>query len=73
MNTTFVDEKEHEADTNESTDFETLDSQSCFNLIDCSDSIGTISVGYGGVPLASVVAEQQHLLAVEGVFRPGDV
>jgi len=73
VNTTFVDEKEHESDTSKSTDFEPLDSQSRFNLIDCSDSFGAISVGYGGVLLAGVVAEQQDLLAVEGVFRPGDV
>ena len=50
-----------------------LDSQSRLNLDDCSDTIGTVGVRDGGVLLAGVVAEQQHLLVVEGVFRPGGV
>ena len=51
----------------------TLDSQSLLNLDDGSDTIGTVSVGDGGVHLAGVVAEQKHLLVIEGVFWPRDV
>lgn len=67
--------KKHKADiiTGESTDFKTLDSQSHFNLIDGCDTIGAVSVGYGRVLLAGIVAKQQDLLAVEGVFRPSDI
>ena len=43
------------------------------NLNDGSNTIGTVRVGEGGVLLAGVVAEQQHLLVVKGVFRPSDV
>ena len=50
-----------------------LDSQSRLDLIDCVDGIGAVSVRDGGVLLIGIVAEQQHLLAVEGIFRPGDV
>ena len=50
-----------------------LDSQSRFNLINGGDTVGAVSIGDGGVLLTGVVAEQQHLLAVERVFRPGDV
>jgi hypothetical protein len=49
------------------------DSQSRLDLDDGSDSIGAVSVGDGGVLLAGIVAEQEHLLAVKGVFGPGDV
>jgi len=50
-----------------------LDSQSRLELIDCVDAIGAISVGDGGVLLIGIVAEQQHFLAVEGIFRPSDI
>lgn len=43
------------------------------DLIDGIHSIRAVSVGDGGICLASIVAEQEHLLAVKGVFRPGDV
>ena len=42
-------------------------------LNNSSDTIGTIGVGDGGVFLGGVVAEQEHLLVVRGVFWPGDV
>ena len=73
MNPTFIDENRHKADTNERTDSEMSDSQSSFNLIYCSDSICAVSIGDSGILLSGVVAKQQDLLAVEGVFRPGDV
>ena len=75
MSPTFADEKRHKADimAGESIDFKTLDSQSHFNLIDGCDTIGAVSVGYGCVLLAGIVAEQQDLLAIEGVFRPSDI
>ena len=73
MNTTFVDEKKDESDTVGSTDFEMLESQSRYNLVDCGDSISAIIVRYSGVLLVGIIAEQQHLLALEGIFRPGDV
>jgi len=50
-----------------------LDSQSRLDFIDCVDAIGAVSVGDSGVPLTGTVAEQQDLLAVESIFRPGDV
>lgn len=50
-----------------------LDPQSRLNLIYGSDTIDAIIVGDGRVLLAGVVAEQKDLLAVEGVFRPGNV
>ena len=50
-----------------------LDSQSRFDLIDCIDGIGAVSVGDGGVLLTRIVAEQQHLLAFQGVFWPSDI
>ena len=50
-----------------------LDSQNCLDLIDRIDAIGAVSVGDGGVLLTTIVAEQQHLLAFEGIFRPSDV
>jgi hypothetical protein len=65
--------QKHEANTGGSTDFETLGSQRRFNLIDGGDSIGSVSDRYGGVLLASIAAEQQDLLAVEGVFRPSKI
>ena len=51
----------------------TLNSQSRLNLDHSGDTIGTVSVGDGGVLLAGVVAEQEHFLIVEGVFWPSDV
>jgi len=51
----------------------TLDSQSRLNLDDGSDLIGAVSIGDCGVFLAGVVAEQQHLFTVEGVFWPSYV
>jgi hypothetical protein len=65
--------QKHEADTSRSTDFETLDSQRRFNLVDGGDSIGLVSVRYGGVLFASIIAEQQDLPAVEGVVRPSKI
>jgi len=50
-----------------------LNPQCRVDLIDGRNTIGAVRVGDGGVLLVSVVAEQQHLLAVQGVFRPRDV
>ena len=50
-----------------------LESQSYLNFVDCRDSIDAVSVRYDGVRLVGIVAEQQLLLAIEGVFRPGDI
>ena len=47
--------------------------QSQLKVDDGSDSIRPISVGGNGVILSGVVAEQKHLLAVEGVLGPGDI
>ena len=52
---------------------DTLQSQGLLDLINRSNAIGTVIVWNSGVLLAGVVAEQQHLLAVKGVFGPGDV
>ena len=46
--------------------------QSLLDLADGSDTVGTISVGDSGVLLVGIVAEQEHLLAVKGVFGPGN-
>ena len=43
------------------------------NLVDGCDTIGAISVGDGGVLLAGVVAKQQHLLVMRGIFWPSDI
>ena len=48
-------------------------SQSILELVNGSDTIGTVIVEDGGVLLGGVVAEQEHLLAIEGVFGPSDV
>ena len=50
-----------------------LDPQSRFNLVNRVDAIGAVSVGDGGILLTGIVAEQQHLLALESVFRPSDI
>ena len=42
------------------------------DLVNGSDRVSVISVRDGGVLLSGVVAEQQHLLAVEGISGPGD-
>jgi hypothetical protein len=65
--------QKHEANTSGSTDFETLGSQRRFNLIDGGGSIGLVSVRYGGVLFARIIAEQQDLLVIEGVFRPSKI
>jgi len=49
-----------------------LHSQSRLNFDGGSDTVGTISVGDGGVLFAGAVAEQQHLV-VEGALWPSDV
>jgi len=43
------------------------------NIDDGSNAIGTVSVRDGGILFAGVVAEQQHFLAVRGIFWPSDV
>ena len=48
-------------------------SQSKLHLNNSGDGVGTVSVRDSGVLFSGVVAEQEHLLAVEGVSRPGDV
>ena len=48
-------------------------SQNRLNLDDGIDTIGTESIRDSGVLFSSIVAEQEHILAVEGVLRPGDV
>ena len=70
MNKTSVDKESMNGSTRPE---KVLNSQRRFNLIDCVDAIGTVSVGDGGVLLTRIIAEQQHLLALEGVPRPSDV
>jgi hypothetical protein len=50
-----------------------LDSQFCLDLGDDSDSIGTVSIRNGGVLFSGVIAEQEHLFAVQRVLWPSDV
>ena len=40
---------------------------------DGGNTIRTVNICGGGVRLAGTVTEQKHLLAIKGVFRPGDV
>jgi hypothetical protein len=65
--------QKHEVNTSGSTGFETLGSQRRFNLIDGGGSIGLVSVRYGGVLFARIIAEQQDLLFIEGEFRPSKI
>ena len=55
MNQTSVDE---ESINGSNRPEKVLDSQRRFNLIDCVDAIGTVSVGDGGVLLTRIIAEQ---------------
>ena len=70
MNQTSVDKTKHEQKYSSRN---ILDSQSYLNLVDCRDSIDAVSVRYDSVRLFGIIAEQQHLLVIEGIFRPGDV
>ena len=49
------------------------DSQCGLDISDCGDSVSTVSVRNRGVLFCGVVAKQEHLFAVEGIFGPGDV
>ena len=44
--------------------------QSGLDRLDRGDTVGAIGVSERGVLLAGIVAEQKHLLGVEGVFGP---
>jgi len=57
MHPTFIDENKRGSDTSESTGFEKLVSQSGFNLINCSDSVGAVGVGDGRALLGDIVAK----------------
>lgn len=49
-----------------------LTPQSYLQGRDGGNAIRTVGVRSSGILLTCVVAKQEHLLAVEGVFRPGD-
>ena len=56
---------------NESSQFS--DSQGGLDVDNGGDSVSTVSVRNRGVLFGGVVAKQEHLFAVEGIFRPSDV
>ena len=48
-------------------------SQFSLDLDDGRNTIGAVGIRNGGILFGGIVAEQEHLFGIEGVFGPGDV